>query len=82
MRRRRIGPNRPARCLWVQAIRTGGQTTCNFDYSGALTEAVLLGVASYRSGDTIEWDAEHFKVRNSPRAQEFLHSEYRHGWTL
>ena len=24
---------------WVEACKTGGPTTCNFDYSGALTEA-------------------------------------------
>ena len=35
---------------WIEACKNGGQTTCNFDYSGALTEAVLLGIVSYRSG--------------------------------
>ncbi len=30
---------------WIAACKTGSPTTCNFDYSGALTEAVLLGVA-------------------------------------
>jgi len=67
---------------WVEAIKQGGTTTCNFDYSGALTEAVLLGVASYRSGEAIEWDAENLKVTNSPEAQQFIHKEYRAGWTL
>ena len=27
---------------WTEACKTGGPTTCNFDYSGALTEAALL----------------------------------------
>ena len=67
---------------WVHAIKTNGPTTCNFDYSGALTEAVLLGVASYRSGETIHWDAKNLKVTNSPHAQQFIHKEYRKGWTL
>ena len=67
---------------WVQAIKTGGQTTCNFDYSGALTEAVLLGTVAYRSGRRIEWDAENLKVTNAPEAQQFVHKEYRKGWTL
>ena len=67
---------------WIEAIRTGGQTTCNFDYSGALTEAVLLGVVSYRSGDALTWDAKNLRVLNSPRAQQMLHKEYRRGWTL
>jgi predicted dehydrogenase len=67
---------------WVQAIKTGGTTTCNFDYSGALTEAVLLGTVAYRSGRPIEWDAENLKVKNAPEAQQFVHKEYRKGWTL
>ena len=28
---------------WIEACKAGGETTCNFDYSGALAEAVLLG---------------------------------------
>ncbi len=67
---------------WIRAIKSGGTTTCNFDYSGALTEAVLLGVASYRSGETIEWDATNLKATNSKKAQNFIHKEYRKGWTL
>lgn len=67
---------------WLQAIRTDGKTTCNFDYSGALTEAVLLGVVSYRTGEAIDWDGKNFKAKNSPTAQQMLHKEYRSGWTL
>jgi hypothetical protein len=67
---------------WVEAIKSGGKTTCNFDYSGALTEAVLLGTVAYRSGRRIEWDAEQLKVTNAPEAQQFVHKEYRKGWTL
>jgi predicted dehydrogenase len=68
---------------WLQAIKSGkGETTCNFDYSGSLTEAVLLGTVAYRSGKKIEWDAENLKVTNSPEAQQFVHKEYRKGWVL
>lgn len=67
---------------WIEAIKTGGTTTCNFDYAGALTEAVLLGVASYRSGETIEWDAANFRATSSPKAEQLLHKEYRQGWML
>ena len=45
-------------------------------------EAVLLGTVAYRSGKKIEWDAANLKVTNSPEAQQFVHKEYRKGWTL
>jgi predicted dehydrogenase len=67
---------------WVEAIKTGGTTTCNFEYSGALTEAVLLGTVAYRSGRRIEWDADKLQVTNAPEAQPLVHKEYRKGWTL
>jgi hypothetical protein len=67
---------------WVDAIKAGGKTTCNFDYAGALTEAVLLGTVAYRSGKRVEWDAEKLQVTSSPEAQELIHKEYRKGWTL
>jgi predicted dehydrogenase len=67
---------------WIQAILNGGTTTCNFDYSGALTEAVLLGTVSYRSGQAIDWDAKSLKVANAPQAQALIHKEYRKGWEL
>jgi hypothetical protein len=33
---------------WLDACRTRGATTCNFDYAGPLTETVLMGVQAYR----------------------------------
>jgi predicted dehydrogenase len=67
---------------WIEAIRTGSTTTCNFDYAGALTEAVLLGVVSHRCGQPLEWDAKNMRVTNTPEADRFLRREYRKGWTL
>jgi predicted dehydrogenase len=67
---------------WLEAIRTGGPTTCNFDYSGALTEAVLLGVLAYKAGKKIEVDAANLKITNDPSLNAMLHKEYRKGWTL
>ena len=67
---------------WVEAIKNGGTPLCNFDYSGALTEAVLLGTIAYKSGQRIEWDAANLKIPNSSVAQQLVHKEYRKGWVL
>jgi predicted dehydrogenase len=67
---------------WLQACKTGSPTTCPFDYSGALTEAVLLGNVSYRTGRPIEWDARTMTAVGCPEADQYLRREYRHGWVL
>jgi predicted dehydrogenase len=67
---------------WVQACKTGEPTTCQFDYSGPLTEAVLLGNVSYRVQSKLAWDAANLKATNCPAADEFLRREYREGWKL
>jgi len=67
---------------WIQACKTGEPTTCNFDYSGALSEAVLLGMVSYRVGQELQWDAKQLKATNCPEADRFIRRTYREGWTL
>ncbi len=67
---------------WIQACKTGGPTTCNFDYSGALTEAALLCNVALRTGEKLTWDAKNLKAVGSSKADAFLRREYRKGWTL
>jgi len=67
---------------WIQACKTGGPTTCNFDYSGALTQAALLGNVAYRVGKKIEWDSKNLRARNCPEAEEFIRHHYRAGWKI
>jgi predicted dehydrogenase len=68
---------------WAQACKTRGPTTCNFDYSGALAEAVLLGNVSYRAGgQKLAWDAAALKATNCSAADDFIRRQYRSGWTL
>ena len=67
---------------WVQACKTGGPTTCNFGYSGPLTEAALLGSVSYHSGRKLQWDAENLKAVGCPEADPLINRPYRQGWTL
>jgi predicted dehydrogenase len=67
---------------WLNAIKTGQPTTCNFNYGGALSEAVLLGNVAYRCGKELEWDASAGKVTNAPEAAAYMEREYRKGWAL
>jgi len=68
---------------WVQGCRNGKQPAASFDYSGPMTETVLLGVLSLRApGTRLEWDAAKQKVKNVPELNQFIHTEYRKGWTL
>jgi len=68
---------------WIHAVKTGGTTTCHFEYGGNLTESVLLGNVSYRAGQKkLEWDAARLKATNCPEAAPLVRREYRSGWTL
>jgi len=67
---------------WAEACKTGGPTTCNFDYSGALTEAALLCNVALRTGRKINWDAENLKAIGCPEADKFIRQQYRNGWSL
>jgi predicted dehydrogenase len=67
---------------WLQACKTGSPTTCDFDYAGALSEAVLLGNVAYRSGRKLEWDAALLKFKNCNEAINYIHPEYRKGWLM
>ena len=67
---------------WVKACKDGSPTTCNFDYSGALTEAVLLGNVAYRTGEKLVWDAKNLKATNCAAADKYISKEYRAGWEV
>ncbi len=67
---------------WTEACKTGGKPLCNFDYSGPLTEAVLLGNIAHRTGSEILWNAKEMKAVNCPAADQYLHAHYRKGWSL
>jgi predicted dehydrogenase len=66
---------------WVDACLNGGKGSTNFDYSGPMTEAVLLGnVANRFAGQTLEWDGPNMKITNLPEADQCLKRNYREGW--
>jgi predicted dehydrogenase len=69
---------------WLRACKEGTPTRSSFaDFAGPLTEAVLLGTVCVRMGGRkLLWDSKNLKVTNVPEANQYLHYEYRKGWTL
>ena len=68
---------------WVRACKTGKPSSSNFDYSGPLTEMVLMGNLAVRFPDRrLLWDGEKMQVTNDKAANEYVRREYRQGWGL
>jgi predicted dehydrogenase len=68
---------------WLEACRGQGTPSANFDYSGPLTEAVLLGgLATRFPKTTLEWDAAGLKFTNLAEANQYLRRTYRKGWEV
>jgi len=68
---------------WVRACKGGPRPVSNWDYSGPLTEIVLLGVLALKSpGRRLEWDSDNLKIKNAPELNRHVHADYRKGWTL
>jgi predicted dehydrogenase len=67
---------------WIEACKTGGTTTCNFNYSGPLSEAALLGNVAYRAQKKLDWNPRSLRAENCPEADAFLQHRYRKGWKI
>ncbi|MFO7903609.1 MAG: Gfo/Idh/MocA family oxidoreductase [Pirellulaceae bacterium] len=67
---------------WVNACKSGNQPGSNFDYSGPLTEMVLLGNVALAAGQRLEWDKQAMKITNDAAADDLLRRSYREGWSL
>jgi len=67
---------------WIRAIKTGGHTTCDFSYSGPLTQTALLGNVAYRTGSKLELKPGTVQVANTRKADSFIQHRYRKGWSL
>ena len=69
---------------YVDAARgaSGKKPSANFDdYSGPLTETVLLGcLATLFPGEKLDWDTEKLKVTNNVKADIQVGRDYRNGW--
>jgi hypothetical protein len=67
---------------WIEACKGGPPATCHFDYTGPMTETVLLGNVAYRAGGGFAWDADALQASGNPRAADYLREPYRRGWEI
>jgi predicted dehydrogenase len=68
---------------FIDACLGQGKTAANFDYSGPLTESVLLGsVATRFPKTTLQWNASALKFTNVSEANRYVRRTYRAGWEV
>ncbi len=72
------------RLNWSRAIKEKKPSTTPFEYAAPLTETMLLGIVALRTGQgkKIVYDGATGQVTNIADANQFLHREYRKGWSL
>ncbi len=68
---------------WLDACK-GGKTKpgANFEFSGVVTETLLLGCVAQRTGPSLVWDRAKLKVTNEAAAQQCVRPDVRSGWAL
>ena len=68
---------------WLDAckgskVKPGG----NFEFSGMVTETLLLGNVATRSAQKLNWDRANMKVVNADALEKYVRPERRKGWEL
>ena len=67
---------------WIAACKGGPPAMSNFEYSGLLTESILLGNLAIRSGHRIEWNAAKAAATNCSHVEKFINPADRSGYSL
>jgi predicted dehydrogenase len=69
---------------FARAALGGQAAVSNFpNYSGPLTETVLLGnLAIWANGPKLEWDARRLQVKGTKEFDELIKPRFREGWDL
>lgn len=67
---------------WVDACKGGEPASSNFDYSGVLSEVVMLGNVAMFAREKFQWDAENMKAINCPKVDELIRPVYHNGWEI
>jgi predicted dehydrogenase len=69
---------------WAKACKGQAKASSPFEYASKLTETMLLGIVALKTGQgtQIRYDGEKGEVTNLKEANQYLHREYRKGWSL
>lgn len=69
---------------WINAIKENKPENCysRFEVGAQLTEIMLLGCVSLRTGQKIQWDGPNMRATNCPEAAHFVKRDNRAGWVL
>ncbi|AMY07137.1 Glycosyl hydrolase family 109 protein 1 precursor [Luteitalea pratensis] len=67
---------------WIDTIRGRQEASSPFSYAARLTEVMVLGVVALNAGKKIQYDAANLKIVNAPEAEQYLHRQWRQGWSL
>ncbi len=68
---------------WLDACKgSKDKPGANFEFSGMVTETLLLGNVAVRAGQKLNWDRSSMKVTNSDVAQKYVRPDRRSGWEL
>jgi hypothetical protein len=65
---------------FLKAIRTGGRSSADFDYSARLTEIMLVGNVAERVREKLCYDFRKGKFINNDKANALLKRQARKGW--
>ena len=67
---------------WIDACKGGAPASCNFDYSGPMSETVLLANVAFRAKGGFTWDHASLRPVGNPAAEPYLRSTFRKGWEI
>ena len=67
---------------WLDACRGGERAGCDFEWAKLITEFVLLGNLAVRTGKSVAFDPEAFRVKGNDAADALLRLKYHNGWSL
>lgn len=67
---------------WFRACKGGQPASCNFDYSGPMTETVLLANIAYRVQGGFDWDHASLRPVGNTAAENYVRTHFRKGWEV